>query len=869
MEDETKHPEPHDNLFQLMRDRWGGLQLDFPVGTPREEREIPAARITRLAGNFGAEVGVPIRIKNAVIKGDLNLSGAAFAHGLAITRCEFEGRVNFSHATFKGGLDLRGSHFKRAADFRAARFEGDCDLTRSAFLRACRFDDARFLGCVTAAGAQFRRASFRRADFGGWLDFTPASAGSPTPVRFERLADFSDAHVAGPARFDGAWFGKGASFRQARFDSSVSFRCYLGIPERDAHATVAGAPAPPWLCVTTFGGLLDFARASVEGLASFEGALFEGPVDFQRAQLNNTTVFSSYEVGEGEGTRLLSRTRFFKEVDFSVCRIGAGAAFLGVEFRGPADFERVSVGGHLLFKPLQTAGEPVGTWFCDGARFLGARVANNAEFDGVVFGGEANFDHFEVERNVYFRPAFNGEEVWRYTTFLGIADFVGARVKGDAEFTGAVFLKDVRLESIHVEGNALFNDEFDFPGQGLKKVLPVFFAGRVNLISAHFKHRTECCGAVFRRGARFESSDFEGAALFEDAKFDGEADFTGSRFGQYVDFHGATFNDAADFKSVQVGGGVFFNDAAFLGATSFKAADFKSLDFTLRDLPAGRQHFGRSLNLSGFTYELIRINPALLDDIFDNLPEYNRQAFTQLERVLRSIGEDDSADRTHLRRRRREREDRWKKLKEDFKAIAPDGWRGRHDDNAITRWFKGMTAVFFDRMQKEIGNYGIRPFTRLLFISLLVLFAGTLMFWREGAVVPKEAGAGASYVVRPGEGGQMEAFPVDAKAGQVLKLDGGGARILVPAEKASEPVKLRFTQAVGVSFNQFIPIVQIPSGSKWKPSEKLIPLPFGKRFYYFSYAFYGTIHALLGAILVPLGVAALTGLLHRREKPGK
>ena len=853
---------PSSSPQELTRDFRDGLVAVFPPDAPRGE--IPAARILRLAEDFKSRVGVPVEIRNAVITGDLDLTGATFAHGLVIKDSEFRGRVKLSRATFEGGLDLRGSHFTRAADFRAARVAGYCDLTLSEFRRSCRFDDARFGGRVSAAGAPFHRATCRRADFGGLVAFTPASADVPTPTRFEGRVDFSDAHFAGPASFDGAQFGKGVSFRQARFDSSLSFRCYLGIAE----APAPGAPDTPGLCVTTFGGRLDFARASVEGLASFEGAQFEGPADFQRAQFNNTTGFSSY--ASGDGARLLSRTRFREEADFSVCRIGAGAAFLGVEFCKLANFERLSVGGHLLFKTLKSdAATLAATTFRAEARFLGARVSNNAEFDGAAFMGDANFDHFEVERNVYFRPAFQGEELWGYTEFFGRTDFIGAHIQGDAEFTGAWFWKKVRLESIHVEGNAFFDNFYAPLSSRPQRVLPVVFMKDVSLVSAHFKHRARFGGAVFHGRAGFGSVEFEGAALFEGAWFCDRADFTGSRFDQYADFRGGTFADYADFKSAQVNGAAFFERAAFLGPTSFLAADFKSLGFELREPPAGAAVFGGSLDLSGFTYELININESLLADIFSSMGEYNRQAFTQLEKVLRSIGQDDWADTTYLYRRERENEERAKRVAGDFRSIAPSGWRGPHDDHAIRRWLRGVGGMFFDLAQDAVGNYGIRPFTRLLAMSLAVLVFGAVMFWQDGAVVPREAGAGTSYVLRAGDGGELEAVPADAKAAHVLKLDGAGAKVLVPAEKAAEPVRLNFTQAIGVSFNQFIPIIPIPSGSKWKPSEKLIPLPFGWEFYYFSYAFYGTIHGLLGAVLVPLGVAALTGILHRREKPSK
>lgn len=71
------------------------------------------------------------------------------------------------------------------------------------------------------------------------------------------------------------------------------------------------------------------------------------------------------------------------------------------------------------------------------------------------------------------------------------------------------------------------------------------------------------------------------------------------------------------------------------------------------------------------------------------------------------------------------------------------------------------------------------------------------------------------------------------------------------------------TSAFNVSLRQFIPIIEIPLGGEWVPSDEPAPL-LGKL--NISFAGYATLHRLLGAILVPLGVAALTGLLIRREK---
>jgi len=91
--------------------------------------------------------------------------------------------------------------------------------------------------------------------------------------------------------------------------------------------------------------------------------------------------------------------------------------------------------------------------------------------------------------------------------------------------------------------------------------------------------------------------------------------------------------------------------------------------------------------------------------------------------------------------------------------------------------------------------------------------------------------------------------------------DGGYSLLLAPPDgvvprdtklQKSDPTHLGGTEAFAVSVNRFLP-VEVPVGSDWTPTGIA--------------AIYATVHHLAGWILVPLGIAALTGLLHRKAKP--
>jgi hypothetical protein len=86
-------------------------------------------------------------------------------------------------------------------------------------------------------------------------------------------------------------------------------------------------------------------------------------------------------------------------------------------------------------------------------------------------------------------------------------------------------------------------------------------------------------------------------------------------------------------------------------------------------------------------------------------------------------------------------------------------------------------------------------------------------------------------------------------------------RILRAARRNLFSRPLTLGEAFGYSLRLFIPVVEIPSGGQWIPSPDE-PLP-GLRV---SVETYASLHRLAGAILVPLGLAALTGLLLRRDK---
>ena len=844
-----------------------GQALEFSRDDEPAARTVQADWLNELAAGFDRTVTVPVRISGAIIQGKLDLRCATFKNELTITDANFTGEVMLPYATFERPVNLQGTSFAAPLNLSGAHAKSDFCLTSASLNEPSTFDDMQTDGVFTAAGATFAEVTFCRSKFGSAARFDSNFAeGRKQPVRFLGAVSFEDAEIEGPAYFNSAQFGQAANFQRVRINNAAYFRCYAGTlmcaPSSPPASPISPAspvspPSAERIIAARFEGPADFSFAYVNGLLSFEGAQFMQKADFVRLHVDSYIDFSSYY---DEATGQYSPTVFGVSVSFKAAQTLGGAAFIGVEFEGPAgtqvaDFESVNIGGHLLFQPLERkgGGKSVPVYFRGDVSFLAARVRNNAEFSGAQFEGEAEFGTLEVTRNLYFRPAEDNAGSYHFATFHGPARFLGAHIIGDAEFTSVRFNKEVIFESLHVEGITFFDNKL-FKARGA----PAVFGGLADFTSAHFHHRAEFSNAVFNSNVIFEGADFEGAGLFVHTKFGKKAVFTGAHFRQQAEFTKAEFTRKARFDSVLIDGAVLFRRATFKGKTSFRAAHFQSLDFNIKPLPQATQNFAGDIDLGGFTYDLIDINEEILDDIFRGLLKYNRQPYTQLERVLRSIGQDDLANRTYLEQRRRQRLDQKQRLQQ-----------GRED---LWKRAQLRAGLWFDRAQKLVGNYGVQPTLRLLLISIGVLAIGMLMFTRYGAVElkekePADEALKVAAALQPG-GTSPAGVPVTNAQQQATQAGSGPQASHAPSAKQSKVEDLVLTQALGVSFNQFIPIVEVPSGSKWKPSQKLITWPFTDRAIssYISYSLYGTFHKLLGAILVPLGVAALTGLLHRTGK---
>jgi hypothetical protein len=424
-------------------------------------------------------------------------------------------------------------------------------------------------------------------------------------------------------------------------------------------------------------------------------------------------------------------------------------------------------------------------------------------------------------------------------------NFTGIDIKGRAEFSGTHFEADADFTGIHVGGNAYFGYRFRDKAVAARRG------------GADAGGRPPADGNPDGRRKQVEPATFLGPAQFNGANFDNQ-----------VSFEGVVFEKEADFTGVSSVGSVTFKDAKFGADAIFREARFSSLWFDRKGpAPKGlllsvperlwalrsrksnraykwrREHlrarqFWGAVDLRGCVYDRMDVKlRSLLEQVkgsaADDPQMYDRQPYTQMSRTLRAVGDDRRAEFVYVRQRIRELLVTWNRLVRDLKSLLL--WRALRD----------LANLLLDLLLWAVAQFGVQP-ERLLFISVAVIAIGARVFSFAGAVQYREPDA--------------EAPPTAT----IQTMPGGEPWRLTVNVDARRP-DLNWRQSLRLSFSQFLPVVDIPSGGRWKPAQR-------GSFWFLSrdirvpYDLYGSAHRLLGAVLVPLLLAAVAASLYRRFK---
>jgi hypothetical protein len=794
------------------------------------------------------------------VEGPADFTGAQFLAKDRVAQfgnARFGSSVNFCETVFQGSVGLAGTRTAGDAYFQNAHFgcpPGDKTTQDSGPTpQSADFSMARFGASANFTGVIFEGATF----FANFMGVHIAGNATFFGCRFDGPVDFTTAEIGGTAGFQGAIFQGAASFNTAIMRGLANFRA-----EPELNLKAASFAGDANFVGVNFGDTADFSsvqflakdkivlfgNARFHSLVHFYGAVFQGSVNIAGAQIAGDAHFQNTHFGSAPDAETDTTSKpAMRDADFSMARFGSSVNFASAVFEGPslrANFTAAHITGNATFS---------GCRFDGPADFTTAIIGGAAAFQGAVFQGTTSFNTTVVRGLANFRAW--PERNLRPATFAEEANFVGVTFGETADFTAAHFQgkqSALLLDSAKFSHNAFFSGACF---EGPSTFVGASFEGATYFQAVRFALGAQATfrGARFAQGAYFQYARFGGAATFEMAFYGMEANFSGAEFHLDAKFNGSQFAGMAHFdptideKFCTLGPlfhlfscdhARFERDAHFEGAcftqpASFRETSFRSLHFQAGEEADVRRRFEDTVDFRGCTYERIDVrwqSILLREEMWDTavaadplgrrLPAplqrrvcqppvrqtpYDRQPYAQLEARLRSAGLDGVADDVYLERCRVER------AQASFRA-HPSRWIGRH----VYKW---------------VANCGVQPI-RLAVFALLLVAGGTAVFSQPGAVVPvaPEKNSKTSMAAPP------------------------------PAE-----TQLGRAEAFGVSLHQFLP-VDVPLGDEWKPAQSAIEVPLGigamKPHVRVNPTVYATFFLrLAGWILVPLGVAALTGLL--------
>jgi uncharacterized protein YjbI with pentapeptide repeats len=423
-----------------------------------------------------------------------------------------------------------------------------------------------------------------------------------------------------------------------------------------------------------------------------------------------------------------------------------------------------------------------------------------------------NGSTFEADADFYWATFKKGVSFKKSTFEKGKADFGRTRIEGDAGFTEAVFEQMVIFNGTQIEGAAFFGTT-TFKGKAIFTGAQI--GNQAIFDGAIFKQRVSFNGAQIEKSAFFRPATFEGKV--RPVAFEGETDFMSSRVVCNAEFTLAQFKEKVFFIGALFKADILFDGTVFEKDVNFQNTSFRTCFFErplhvpwpeeYEEIP--QTQFNGKIDLRGCTYE--RIYPTgIWKELMDRLETYDCQPFTQLEETFRKAGEDKLANNVYYKRKIRE-------------AAQIKIWDMKHPLK-IWKWAQPFPLIWMgNRFLWLCTKYGLQPW-RILLASIIIVVLGSLIFQIDTSIELKQ---------------NSEQITI--------------AKIFYDVT-SDKSVPHGLCDGFWLSVKFFLP-VEIPFGSEWKPSSKT--------FLRIKFSTYATILKLLGWVLVPVGVAGLTGILKR------
>ena len=353
---------------------------------------------------------------------------------------------------------------------------------------------------------------------------------------------------------------------------------------------------------------------------------------------------------------------------------------------------------------------------------------------------------------------------------------------------------------------------------------------KVDWSYANFKGRVTLTEDTFEKEAVFQGDLFGKSVNLDNAIFKQQASFIAAQIGQDASFQGTSFEKQAMFFNLRIGNGANFDKAVFKDWMSFDGAWIEGVAFFKEVNFEGAAYFigtriGKGAFFSGANFaSRVSFQDASFERISLGPPEVK---FRQTEPIdLRGSTynriDDPNFFWTRLSSLRNSLLD-WRffhMLETTFREIGEEDlakevyYTRRYWEAHRVTFEEHPIAWIGDRLLWLLTGYGVQLWRLFVFIAL-VLALGTVIFHMKGAVETKK-----------------------------------GARLA----DEPDPRSLPWSDAFWMSLRLFLP-VEIPAMADWQPSAKTIG---GIRC-----TSWASVMKVVGWILVPLGVAGLTGFLIR------
>jgi len=669
---------------------------------------------------------------------------------------------------------------------------------------------------------------------------------------FEAAADLSYANFKAVVDFSGSSFEQPPCFQSASFEfdlllnnvvflagnvccSRLTIRQQLlatGIvfrPGTAAQFSNCNCAGTAVLTRADFGGRSDFSDLHVGGDAQFSGSHFRQAASFENASVAGDLLFG---VNAAEA---LTGARFDAEANFNSLHVGQKANFRGAEFHGNASFIWAEVKGPASFGTDEQGLNAA--HFAAAADFRESHLCRDADFEGISIAGDMRFSSAHCDGTLTFKSAkfvgaaaFDGLCIGEELNFEGAlflsktasVDFEKASVKSSLFFSQSKFEGGVSFEGMKVDGAAvLFNEtQFAQPASwanaslnGACEFLGARFLGgsRPLFDGAHFGSACSFDGAVFDDMLRCRAVEFEREASFQGTTFREGANFFASHFSDIARFDSkpgeagrtalsaAQFGGVASFDQVRFERDARFDDVLFQRLVSFRETSVRVLHFSLSGRVGEQPQFQGPLDLTGCTYDRMRAD---------------------WKSVLCALRTFESLPDASYNRQP------YAQLEKMYRAVGQD----RDADNVYLarryveadrlRFRREPFAWSMDRFYRLLANYGVRPH-RLIVYALVGMLLGALAFHSPGSV--------------------------DVKQGSAANQGSEGCP-LTPEHS------LGGLDAVRLSVRCFLPV-----------DISLLPNCVATNNFYGKLRFqdWAALLHLLGWLLVPVGIASLSGILRR------